>query len=174
MTETPKVEFALGNKVSRRHFFKSNFARSFVTNCRDSRSLDYGFLNNRNSEDVRASDDDYHSLVSLETANITVDHVFDKDNPKTDERIVPCIDYRSNRVLASNVVFPVLQSVQSSEDIKEVEKLRKRFLGFATVPTFDRITENQLIRDFSAERESIRMIVEYNFLVKRPTFAEYL
>ena len=25
----------------------------------------------------------------------------------------------------SNVVFPVLQSVQSSEDIKEVEKLRK-------------------------------------------------
>ncbi|KAK1129980.1 hypothetical protein K0M31_019669 [Melipona bicolor] len=109
MTETPKVEFALGNKVSRRHFFKSSFARSFVTNCRDSRSLEYGFLNNRNYEDVKASGDDYHSLVNLETANITVDHVFDKDNPKTDE------------------------SVQSSEDIKEVEKLRKVSLFYCYI-----------------------------------------
>lgn len=42
---TPKVEFALGSEVSPGHFFKSDFARSFVTTtgARDSKSLDYEF-----------------------------------------------------------------------------------------------------------------------------------
>ncbi|XP_031781913.1 flocculation protein FLO11 isoform X2 [Nasonia vitripennis] len=45
MSETsPKVEFALGSEVSPGHFFKSTFARSFVTSRADSsKSLDYEF-----------------------------------------------------------------------------------------------------------------------------------
>jgi hypothetical protein len=46
--EAPRVEFALGSEVSPGHFFKSSFARSFVSaSCRDStKSLDYEFYEN--------------------------------------------------------------------------------------------------------------------------------
>lgn len=47
MGDSPKVEFALGSEVSPGHFFKSNFARQFVNTCgRDSKSLDYEFIDN--------------------------------------------------------------------------------------------------------------------------------
>ncbi|XP_011495325.1 PREDICTED: LOW QUALITY PROTEIN: uncharacterized protein DDB_G0271670 [Ceratosolen solmsi marchali] len=47
-TESPRVEFALGSEVSPGHFFKSSFARSFVSaSSRDStKSLDYDFYEN--------------------------------------------------------------------------------------------------------------------------------
>lgn len=46
MSDNPKVEFALGSEVSMGHFFKSAFAKSFISSCRDSKSLDYEFLDN--------------------------------------------------------------------------------------------------------------------------------
>ena len=46
MNEFPKVEFALGKEVSMGQFFKSSFARSFFSHCRDTKSLDYEFLDN--------------------------------------------------------------------------------------------------------------------------------
>lgn len=46
MSEPPKVEFALGSEVSPGHFYKSSFARSFIGGPRDSKSLDYEFLDN--------------------------------------------------------------------------------------------------------------------------------
>lgn len=45
-TETPKVEFALGSEVSPGRFFKSAFARNFISSGRDCKSLDYELLDN--------------------------------------------------------------------------------------------------------------------------------
>ena len=46
-TMLPKVEFVLGSEVSPSHFFKSSYARSVAeTSARDSKSLDYDFLDN--------------------------------------------------------------------------------------------------------------------------------
>ncbi|XP_012543654.1 uncharacterized protein LOC105841083 [Monomorium pharaonis] len=44
--ETPKVEFALGSEVSPGRFFKSAFARNFISSGRDCKSLDYELLDN--------------------------------------------------------------------------------------------------------------------------------
>lgn len=45
MVDTPKVEFAVGSEVSPVSFYKSAFARSFALNSRETKSLDFGFMN---------------------------------------------------------------------------------------------------------------------------------
>ncbi|XP_046751269.1 uncharacterized protein LOC124414285 [Diprion similis] len=45
MGESQKVEFAVGSEVSPVSFYKSAFARSFVMNSRETKSLDFGFMN---------------------------------------------------------------------------------------------------------------------------------
>ncbi|XP_012279537.1 uncharacterized protein LOC105699254 [Orussus abietinus] len=68
MADGPKVEFALGSEVSPGHFFKSSFARSFVTNCRDTKSLDIGFLDNAIAEEpesIVAADNRNNNFCSL-------------------------------------------------------------------------------------------------------------
>lgn len=86
MGDTPRVEFALGSEVSLEHFFKSSFARSFVTNYRDSKSLDYEFLDNIIAEEVEtngSNNNNFFSLVNFEskiTNTVDNNNVFNKDS----------------------------------------------------------------------------------------------
>ncbi|XP_024878787.1 uncharacterized protein LOC112459089 [Temnothorax curvispinosus] len=68
-TETPKVEFALGSEVSPGRFFKSAFARNFISSGRDCKSLDYELLDNvgENEEDRNnnARNNNFFSLVNF-------------------------------------------------------------------------------------------------------------
>lgn len=85
MSDIPRVEFALGSEVSLEHFFKSSFARSFVTNCRDSKSLDYELLNNAFVEETETNTkkNNFFSLVNFEnkiTNIVDNKYVFNKDN----------------------------------------------------------------------------------------------
>lgn len=67
--ETPKVEFALGSEVSPGRFFKSAFARNFISSGRDCKSLDYELLDNaeENEEDRNnnARNNNFFSLVNF-------------------------------------------------------------------------------------------------------------
>lgn len=80
MSDTPRVEFALGSEVSLEHFFKSNFARSFVTNCRDSKSLDYELLDNAFDKEIETNtkNNNFFSLVNFENkiTNIVTINMF--------------------------------------------------------------------------------------------------
>ncbi|XP_011635246.1 uncharacterized protein LOC105425926, partial [Pogonomyrmex barbatus] len=78
-TETPKVEFALGSEVSPGRFFKSAFARNFISSGRDCKSLDYELLDNavENEEDRNnnARNNNFLSLVNFadgKPANVVV------------------------------------------------------------------------------------------------------
>jgi len=70
-TEIPKVEFALGSEVSPGRFFKSAFARNFISSGRDCKSLDYELLDNvdeseeerNNNNNVR--NNNFFSLVNF-------------------------------------------------------------------------------------------------------------
>lgn len=68
-TEAPKVEFALGSEVSPGRFFKSAFARNFISSGRDCKSLDYQLLDNvEESEEDRnnnARNNNFFSLVNF-------------------------------------------------------------------------------------------------------------
>lgn len=90
-SNTSKVEFALGSEVSLNHF-KSNFARSFVTNCRESKSLDYELLNNTTGEDDTQTNGNNNNFFSLnfgsDITTIVDNNAFKKDSPnlwKTNE-----------------------------------------------------------------------------------------
>lgn len=70
--ESPKVEFALGSEVSPGRFFKSAFARNFISSGRDCKSLDYELLDNvgdRNGMEDRdggnARNNNFFSLVNF-------------------------------------------------------------------------------------------------------------
>lgn len=84
MGDTPRVEFALGREVSMEHFFKSSFARSFVTNSRDSKSLDYEILVNTITEETETNvnNNNFFSLVNFndKLTTIPVNNVFNKGN----------------------------------------------------------------------------------------------
>lgn len=85
-SNTPKVEFALGSEVSLNHF-KSNFARSFVTNCREAKSLDYELLNNTTDEEntqTNGNNNNCFSLVNFGSDITTVvdNNAFKKDPPE--------------------------------------------------------------------------------------------
>ncbi|XP_043255873.1 uncharacterized protein LOC122399328 [Colletes gigas] len=109
MGDVPKVEFALGSEVSLEHFFKSSFARSFVTNCRDAKSLDYELLDNTIAEETETNgnaNNNFFSLVNFGSVTTTPDNrVSVKDNTKL---------WKTN------------EAVQSSTDVNELEKLRKQ------------------------------------------------
>ncbi|KYN09320.1 hypothetical protein ALC57_18551 [Trachymyrmex cornetzi] len=68
-SETPKVEFALGSEVSPGRFFKSAFARNFISSGRDCKSLDYELLDNveRNEGDRNNNgrNNNFFSLVNF-------------------------------------------------------------------------------------------------------------
>ncbi|XP_076621876.1 uncharacterized protein LOC143342168 [Colletes latitarsis] len=109
MGDVPKVEFALGSEVSLEHFFKSSFARSFVTNCRDAKSLDYELLDNTIAEETETNgnaNNNFFSLVNFGSMTTTPDNrVSVKDNTK---------------------LWQTNETVQSSTDVNELEKLRKQ------------------------------------------------
>ncbi|KAL0126275.1 hypothetical protein PUN28_004994 [Cardiocondyla obscurior] len=68
--ETPKVEFALGSEVSPGRFFKSAFARNFISSGRDCKSLDYEPLDNDVAENGgdrnnNARNNNFFSLVNF-------------------------------------------------------------------------------------------------------------
>ncbi|XP_003702840.1 uncharacterized protein LOC100877540 [Megachile rotundata] len=107
MSDTPKVEFALGSEVSLGHFFKSSFARSFVTNCRDSKSFDFELLDTTIAEEAEPNgNNNFFSLVNFEDrVRITDNNVFDKDSAKF---------WKTNEV------------IQPATDMNELGKLRKQ------------------------------------------------
>ncbi|KZC05670.1 PREDICTED: uncharacterized protein LOC107194019 [Dufourea novaeangliae] len=110
MVDAPKVEFALGSEVSLEHFFKSSFARSFVTNCRDSKSLDYELLDNTIAEEPEsygnAGNNNFFSLVNFGNVTTALDNrVSGKGNSNPWQKI---------------------EAVQSTADVNELEKLRKQ------------------------------------------------
>lgn len=107
MSDTPKVEFALGSEVSLGHFFKSSFARSFVTNCRDSKSFDFELLDTTIAEEAEPNGNNhFFSLVNFEDrVRVTDSNVFDKDSAKF---------WKMNEV------------IQPTTDINELGKLRKQ------------------------------------------------
>ncbi|CAL7934874.1 unnamed protein product [Xylocopa violacea] len=109
MSDTPRVEFALGSEVSLEHFFKSSFARSFVTNCRDSKSLDYELLDNTIATETKTNgnNNNFFSLLNFGDApatNTAGSEVVNKDNAN----------------------FWNTETIPSSTDINELEKLRKQ------------------------------------------------
>ncbi|CAK9833478.1 hypothetical protein ANTRET_LOCUS10155 [Anthophora retusa] len=109
MGDTPRVEFALGSEVSLEHFFKSSFARSFVTNCRDSKSLDYELLDNTIAEETETNgNNNFFSLVNFE----------DKVTGTVDGNVCNGKDNAS--------LWKKNETVQSTADINELEKLRKQ------------------------------------------------
>lgn len=69
-TEIPKVEFALGSEVSPGRFFKSAFARNFISSGRDCKSLDYELLDNavvdqRDDRNNNTRNNNFFSLVTF-------------------------------------------------------------------------------------------------------------
>lgn len=74
MGDAPKVEFALGSEVSLEHFFKSSFARAFVSTSRDSKSLDYELFDNVIAEDLdpngNTDNNNFFSLVNFGNTTI--------------------------------------------------------------------------------------------------------
>ncbi|XP_071870251.1 uncharacterized protein [Bombus fervidus] len=126
-SNTPKVEFALGSEVSLNHF-KSNFARSVVTNCRDSKSLDYKSLNNTTGEDdtqTNANNNNFFSLINFGSDLTTVvDNNAFKDSPNL---------WKTN------------EPVQSSADISELETLKAQYQSL--------IEENQRLQNVIATSE---------------------
>ena len=102
----PKVEFALGSEVSLGHFFKSSFARAFVINCRDTKSLDYEMLDNTVAGQAETNGNNFFSLVSFGNGKTTPD----------------------NRVPAKDKtnVWKKSEAAQPSADANEVGKLRKQ------------------------------------------------
>ncbi|XP_063987234.1 uncharacterized protein LOC135167699 [Diachasmimorpha longicaudata] len=76
MEKNPKIQFELGKEVSRGNFFKSSFARSFVSNCHDVKSLDINYMNKllnddqsegNLSTDTITSNNNYYSLNNFQT-----------------------------------------------------------------------------------------------------------
>jgi len=68
-TEIPKIEFALGSEVSPGRFFKSAFARNFISSSRDCKSLDYELLDNAaanaGEQDNNNARNNFFSLVNF-------------------------------------------------------------------------------------------------------------
>jgi len=64
-TETPKVEFALGSEVSPGRFFKSAFARNFISSGRDCKSLNYELLDNGVQEEEDRNNNGRNNFFSL-------------------------------------------------------------------------------------------------------------
>ncbi|XP_076293540.1 uncharacterized protein LOC143215346 [Lasioglossum baleicum] len=123
MGDAPKVEFLLGSEVSVGQFFKSSFARAFVTNSRDSKSLDYQSLDNANSEEPKLNgnndNNNYFSLVNFGNGTTTPNsRVSGKGNAN---------------------VWKQIEVIKSPADINELEKLQKQYQSL--------IDENHRLQD---------------------------
>ncbi|XP_072764443.1 uncharacterized protein [Anoplolepis gracilipes] len=111
-TETPKVEFALGSEVSPGRFFKSAFARNFISSGRDCKSLDYELLDNavvneREDRNNNARNNNFFSLVNLTD---------DKPVNGGDDAVL----WQQPKPKPKN------EAAQSAADANELEKLRKQ------------------------------------------------
>ncbi|XP_029670481.1 nuclear pore complex protein DDB_G0274915-like [Formica exsecta] len=111
-TEIPKVEFALGSEVSPGRFFKSAFARNFISSGRDCKSLDYELLDNAvvNQRDDRNNNTRNNNFFSLVT--------FADDKPINDGGNDAAVLWEQPK--------PKNQAAQSAADANELEKLRKQ------------------------------------------------
>ncbi|KAM0731285.1 hypothetical protein ACS0PU_002345 [Formica fusca] len=111
-TEIPKVEFALGSEVSPGRFFKSAFARNFISSGRDCKSLDYELLDNAvvNQRDDRNNNTRNNNFFSLVT--------FADDKPVNDGGNDAAVLWEQPK--------PKNQAAQSAADANELEKLRKQ------------------------------------------------
>ncbi|XP_015125118.1 uncharacterized protein LOC107046907 [Diachasma alloeum] len=102
----PKIEFELGKEVSPGNFFKSSFARSFVSNCHDIKSLDTDYVDNLMSED--------HSEGNLSTDTITSNNNY----------------FSLNTFESPTKVFGSIESTKESTlneaDARELNHLRKQ------------------------------------------------
>ncbi|XP_012171866.1 uncharacterized protein LOC100651463 isoform X2 [Bombus terrestris] len=140
-SNTPKVEFALGSEVSLNHF-KSNFARSFVTNCRESKSLDYELPNNTTEEDdtqTNGNNNNFLSLVNFGSDITTVvdNNAFKKGSPNL---------WKTN------------EPVQSSADISELETLKAQYRSL--------IEENRRLQEILATNETPHVQVVDNVFLQ--------
>ncbi|XP_011315351.1 uncharacterized protein [Fopius arisanus] len=103
----PKVEFELGREVSPGNFFKSSFARSFVSNCRDMNSLDSDYTDLMNDD---------NSEKNLSTDTITSNNnYFSLNNFESPTKIFGSID-----------AFPTKESLVNEADASELNHLRKQ------------------------------------------------
>ncbi|XP_076752586.1 uncharacterized protein LOC143424421 [Xylocopa sonorina] len=112
MSDTPRVEFALGSEVSLEHFFKSSFARSFVTNCRDSKSLDYELLDNQIATETKTNGSNNNNFFSLLNFGDVLTNT-------ADSKVI------INKDTAN--FWKAKETIPSSTDISELEKLRKQY-----------------------------------------------
>ncbi|XP_033187014.1 uncharacterized protein LOC117155282 [Bombus vancouverensis nearcticus] len=138
-SNTPKVRFALGSEVSSNHF-KSNFARSFVTNCRASKSLDYELLNNTTNEDDTQTNGNNNNFTSLLNFGSDITTVVDnnacKDSPnlwKTNEPVQSSADISELKTLKAQYRSLIeenrrLQEVLASTQIPHVQVVDNVFL----------------------------------------------
>ncbi|XP_051162654.1 uncharacterized protein LOC127282456 [Leptopilina boulardi] len=110
MSDNPKLEFALGSEVSMGHFFKSSFARSFISNCRDSKSLDYEFLDNGTITEEpeslnKGKNSNFYSLMNFGTGND---------------------DEEGNDSEQSRSIWKIGETSTKTMETVELEKLRKK------------------------------------------------
>lgn len=111
-TETPKVEFALGSEVSPGRFFKSAFARNFISSGRDCKSLDYELLDNvEGNAEERSSNARNNNFLSLVN--------FADGGPASG-------DDAAARVAALWEQPKPKEAAQPAADANELEKLRKQ------------------------------------------------
>lgn len=84
-----KVEFAVGSQVSMGQFFKSSFARSFVTNCRDSQSLNFDLNESSINDDLKiiCPDNTINNRPSLPYFNGDVIQ-YDNNNIAPPEKVI--------------------------------------------------------------------------------------
>lgn len=139
-SNTPKVEFALGSEVSLNNF-KSNFARSVVINCRESKSLDYKLRNNTPNEDdtqTNGNNNNFFSLVNLGSDITTV-----VDN---------------NAFKDSANLWKTNEPVQSSADISELETLKAQYRSL--------IEENQRLQNVLAINQISHVQVAENVFLQ--------
>ncbi|KMQ97284.1 j domain-containing protein [Lasius niger] len=113
-TETPKVEFALGSEVSPGRFFKSAFARNFISSGRDCKSLDYELLDNaivddhqREDRNNNARNNNFFSLVNFADDKPVInggdDALWEQPKPKNEVNVCTVLQcFLSHNVLLTS------------------------------------------------------------------------
>ncbi|XP_012267126.2 uncharacterized protein LOC105692477 [Athalia rosae] len=106
MVDMQKVEFAVGSEVSPASFYKSAFARSFAMNSRETKSLDFGFMNN---ETIAEEPTDCNVNTDSKNNNFVSQHTGGKQSCNT-----------------SDVkLWRIHESATDNDAATEVNKLRK-------------------------------------------------
>ncbi|KAG7189496.1 hypothetical protein KM043_017190 [Ampulex compressa] len=110
MSDAPKVEFAIGSEMSPGHFFKSSFARSFITSCRETKSLDYEFLDNGTIAEeaeshIDGKNNNFFSLINFADSTSNAESIGGSKNEG---------------------VWKTSETTPVSTDTNEIERLRKQ------------------------------------------------